>query len=689
MKKIRQRMYLLAFAALVLLFAGCKGESPTSPTPTTGGGTGGVTPPTTASVTVTVSNATPLVDSTTVVTATVTVNNSPAANGTAVEFKTTLGTFTDANAPLTIRTTTGGVATATLTSSTAGTATVTATVANVAKTVQATFSLAPVTPPTPDTTAAITSITPTIGRPAGGDIVTINGKNFVAPVRVLFDYGSGVTKEAQVVSVSATQIQVVSPSVDLGTGQTKDATIILINNVGSPNEVRVTGPKFTYQATVLTPKITTLSPASGPIDGGTRVTIFGEGFQAPVQVFFGSAEAQVINVTFSQIIVMSPTARDTATGGSGTVTGPVSVKIININSATTVTATDAFRYTPKMQITAAGPTEGVYTGGTRVTIDGIGFNDPVAVSIGGVAAQPIKVSGTEVIAITSPVSLTACSDVKGAISVTNVDNGDTATFPGLDFIYRVPKSVIVGVSPTTVTAGGTITVRVANTFGIPRLTLGTTALSITSAVTDPVTNITTFTAVVPTLGLTFTPLPCSSVPGVSSQQPTAFPVTYTSATLTCFTDTLPNGLIVNPAPVPVLALSPTTGFSAFLAKFTAATCTTTGTPPVTTCTASASITAAPTQTVLIANSGTAPLVINSVTNTCSTEFSIVAPAAATSVTPCNAAPLAIGYNGPPITNPNGTSLSAATGGALSSQSCTVSILTNAGNATLVVSGNTQ
>jgi hypothetical protein len=569
MKKIRQRMYLLAFAALVLLFAGCKGESPTSPTVGTGGGTGGgVTPPTTASVTVTVSNATPLVDSTTVVTATVTVNNAAAANGTAVEFKTNLGTFIDATAtaPLTtIRTTTNGVATAILTSSTAGTATITATVANVAKTVQATFSLKPVTPPTPptpDTSASITSITPTTGKPAGGDIVTINGKNFVSPVRVLFDLGSGVTREAQVVSVSATQIQVISPPVDLGASlQTMAATIILINNVGSPNEARITGSTFTYQAVILTPKITTISPASGPIDGGTRVTVFGEGFQAPVQVFFGSAEAQVINVTFSQIIVMSPTARDTFPDGSATVTGPVPIKIININSAKTSNVDISFRYTPKMQITAMGPTQGLYTGGTRVTIDGIGFNDPVVVVIGGVAAQPIKVTGTQIIAITSPVVVAACADISGATTVTNVDNGDSASGP--NFTYRVPKALILSVLPAAQTAGQSINVTVANAVASgARLTLGDKNVFPTSATVNADGTI-TFALVIPT-SYTFATAPCTSSGGVigTRKQTLTVSVVYTNAVTGC-TDTATNALDIIPVdtscvlpPPPVASVAP-------------------------------------------------------------------------------------------------------------------------------------
>lgn len=657
MRKIRQNKYLLAIVALVLVFAGCKGESPTAPS--TGGQGGGITPPTNATVALSVSNPTPLVDSTTVITANVSQSGQPVPNGTAVQFATSLGTFTEVNANAAIRTTTNGVATITLTSSSAGTANITATVTNVSATTKVTFSTKPVTPPPPNTNPTITGINPTTGKPAGGDIITITGTNFVAPVRAIFDFGNGVTKEAQVISVTPTQIQVISPPIDLGTGQAANATITIISAAGTATEQKVSATTtFTYQAAVLTPKITTVSPTSGPIDGGTRVTIFGEGFQAPVQVFFGSQDAQVINVTFNQIIVMSPNARDTASNGSGTVTGPVDIKIININSATNVTATGAFRYTPKMQITAAGPTEGPFTGGTRVTIDGVGFNDPVAVTIGGVAAQPIKVTGTEIIAVTSAVAVTGCGDVTGAISVTNVDNGDTATGPS--FIYRVPKPTILSVSSNN-SLGGQMTVTVIHAFGVPRLTLGTTNLPITSSTTNAATDTTVFTTTVPST-LTLTTQACAGVAGASMQVPTAFSVTYTSATTGC-TDTLNNGLVVTPPSAPALFVTPATLTLSATAANPAAT------PPV------PAVNGSSTET--LANTGTAPLIISGVATSSSTTtpnpFGATAPGL-TTLAPCQSTALIVSYQ---ATASGQTDLG------------TLSVTSNGGNAAVPLSGSTK
>ena len=328
---MKQRKLMFAVFALLLLFAACKGESPTSPTttPPTTGTTGGTTPPSGASVTLTVSNANPLTSSTSVITATVTENGQPVPNGTAVQFTASgTGTFTDVGASgnTIIRTTTNGVATATVTSGTPGAVTVTATVNNVSKNTLITFTSQPVTPPPPGNAPTITSVTPQTGRPQGGETITINGTNFRAPIRVLFtcEGTAGTTpdptgctgqgpKEAFVASVTPTQITAITPSFNVPAGKALQFSVTVIVGAGTSNEVSISqAASFIETSPTLTPVIRGVTPSSGPIGGGTRVTIIGDAFQAPVQVFFNAAEAQVISTNFNQIIVMIPRASDTA-----------------------------------------------------------------------------------------------------------------------------------------------------------------------------------------------------------------------------------------------------------------------------------------------------------------------------------------------------------------------------------------
>ena len=579
MKVLRQRTYLFALLALLVVFAGCKGESPTAPTPnggSGGGGTsGGTTPPVGATITLTVSNASPLVNSTSVVTATVTANGNPVPNGTAVEFDTTLGQWTDTASTVTIRTTTNGVATATLTSPSAGTARVTAVVNNVSKTTNIVFQTVATQPPPTSTAPTVTGVTPTTGLAAGGETITITGTNFRAPVRVLFDLGGGVIKEGFVSNITPTQLTVVTPKVDLGAGQTLAATIIVLNEAGTSTEARVSASApFTFRVAQLAPVVATISPDSGPIGGGTRITIFGSGFEAPVQVSFapgasGGAQGwnamQVISVTFNQIIAITPPARDVNPTGSGPLTGAVDLRVLNINSNKEVIVGVAYRYTPKMQITGMRPLLGTALGGTDVTIDGIGFDPPVDVSIGGIAAQVIRVSGTQILARTGALAI-PCANTTGPATVTNINNGDSATSLPVVFSFVGVQPLITGVSGGPFIPGSTLTATVQDP-GVGALGTALLQFSINGQKVTPSPNrisvgtgAQTFTMVIPATGFTFPTVTCTvggGPPGNGTQLgPQTVDLLFTNLTTNC-TNTLSNGVTVNPPGPNACTIPPT------------------------------------------------------------------------------------------------------------------------------------
>lgn len=567
MRTIRERKSWVALLAILVLFTACKGDSPTAPAP--GGGTpGGSTPPANVVIALTASKTDPLVDSSVTITATVTLSGAPVANGTAVEFVSSAGLI-DGAAAATIKTTTNGIATVTLTSSAAGKIVVGATVNNVSKSVEVTFLAKPTTENPPVLTPTITSVTPAIGRPAGGEIIKITGTNFKTPLKVLFDLGGIAPVEVFVASSTDKLLEVITPAVDLGAGQQKTASIIIITGAGTSAEDRVeAADAFTFRNEQLTPVVSSLSPNSGPVGGGTRVTIFGEGFQAPLQVMFGSipgniwTEAQIISIKYNEIIALTPLASATAPSGSGTVTGPVDLRIVNIASNTSVEVDNSFRYVAAITITAIGPNEGPYTGGTRVSIDGTGFVGPVTVSIGGRVAQPISVSGTKIIAITDALEITSCADSGGAVVVTNITNGDSASGPS--FTYKVPKPLISAISPAVVTAGGNVQITVQNAQpGVNRISLGDRELFPTGAVfSDDGSAV--FTVAVPT-NFEFQTEACTDLGVVGVQEVSLIvDVKYTNLETTC-TNTLADGLEIEPTdtscqlpPVQDAAISPVT-----------------------------------------------------------------------------------------------------------------------------------
>jgi hypothetical protein len=574
MMDLRSRKYLLALVALLLVLAGCKGESPTAPPPGSGPGGPGTPPPTTGTtLALTANNLSPLTNSTTTLTATVTVNGSPAPNGTAVEFgATSTGIFQDTGTNTTIRTTTGGVATAVLTSATAGTVRVTAVVGSVVQQLDITFRVG--TDPGPGTgTVTITSVTPASGLAQGGDIVTITGMGFSEPVRVFFNLGNNVLREAAVISVTPTTLQVIAPQVDLGSGQTLNATVEVISRAGTAQEGRASfATPFVFRRPQLTPVITTVSPASGPIEGGTRVTIFGEAFEYPVQVFFGAAEAQVINMTFDQIIAVSPTGRDASPTGEVPTQGVVPIKVININSNTqTSNANPGFRYAPSMAITAVSPTQGSAVGGTRIQIDGIGFDDPVAITIGtgegAVALQPVSVSGTKIIAVTPALASPCSSSASGPITVTNISTGVTATGGAFTFLPVEPV-IISATSGGPILPGSALTVVVTDPgvglFGTAfvRFTVDGRNVVPTPAQITQGTGNQTFSVVLPTTGFDFPTIACTTGTGAAGTRlgPVEVDVVFNNVTTNCpsapFTITVePPGTNACTQPPPVVSVT--------------------------------------------------------------------------------------------------------------------------------------
>lgn len=546
MKRFRQRKSWIVLIAVLFLFAACKGESPTAPPP---GGGNPTPPPSGVNVAVTVSNTTPLVDSSVTVTATVTNNGQPVPNGTAVEFSTTAGTL-DNNGTSIVKTTNGGVATVTLTSGSTGLVRVTVVVNNVTRTQEVNFLARPVTPPPPNTTPSITSVAPTVGRPQGGEVIRITGTNFNAPVRVLFNTGGATAVEASVQSVTATSIEVVTPPVNLGAGQQLIADIIVLTQAGSAGEQRVeVSDAFTFRSETLVPRISTITPNSGPVTGGTRVTIFGDGFQEPVQVLFNTAEAKVLNVQFDRINVETPAGRDTDPNGQGPVTGPVTVTVRNINSQTEDTMGAGFHYKAAMQIVGVTVNGNASTaGGTRVTIEGQGFVAPLIVVVetdqGNIGLTQISVTGTKIVAITPTIAVTNCGeDLEGPIVVTNIDNGDQAEGP--TFTFDVLEPAIVNISPTSITVGTdtSFTVTVLNPVpGVTRFQVGTKTVFPTGAV-DNGNGSVTFTLPVPA-NIDFPTEDCGT--GGSRATPIDLDITYAPAAEGC-EDTVEEALTVNPA----------------------------------------------------------------------------------------------------------------------------------------------
>jgi hypothetical protein len=173
----------------------------------------------------------------------------------------------------------------------------------------------------------IYSLQPNSGPTAGGTRVTIEGTGFMYPLQVFFTV-SNRDVQATVVSNNFNEIVCMSPSITpYSSGTPTTAQVRVVNQA---NGLQSSSLPFYYGSAMF---ISSIAPNVGPDRGGTMVTIFGQGFSAPVAVSFAGVGASVQSVSGTEIVA--------TTGGvlqrsCNPTSGPVSVT--NIDSGTSATS---------------------------------------------------------------------------------------------------------------------------------------------------------------------------------------------------------------------------------------------------------------------------------------------------------------------------------------------------------------
>lgn len=201
--------------------------------------------------------------------------------------------------------------------------------------------------------------------------------------------------------------------------------------------------QFTYTGA---PVVTSISPASGSLGGGTSVTITGNNFSGATAVTFGATAATGFTVNSATSI--------TATSPAGT--GTVDVRVTTAGGTSATSAADQFTYTAGPAVTSISPTTGPATGGTTVTITGTGFTGSTAVTFGATAATSFTVNSATSITATSPAG-------SGTIDVRVTNPGGTSATSAADqFTYAAGPTVTL-ISPTSGPALGGTSVTITGT----------------------------------------------------------------------------------------------------------------------------------------------------------------------------------------------------------------------------------
>ena len=191
--------------------------------------------------------------------------------------------------------------------------------------------------------------------------------------------------------------------------------------------------------------VTTVTPAQGPIAGGTRVQLAGVGFLSFSKVVFGSSEGvDVVVENDGSITVTTPPHP----------AGPVAVTVQRPSGATTTLA-DGFFYTTDIAVDSVDPATGPSTGGTPITLRGAGFNADTKVVIGGhLAVSSHVLDPATLIAVTPP-------GTPGPRDVLIV-NAMGSAVRRKGFAYVVPPA-IARCTPAVVPTGTTTLVTVSGT----------------------------------------------------------------------------------------------------------------------------------------------------------------------------------------------------------------------------------
>jgi len=190
-----------------------------------------------------------------------------------------------------------------------------------------------------------TSIFPTAGVISGGTSVAITGTGLTGTTSVLF----GSTPSQGAITVTGdTLVTVTAPAHPVGT------VPVTITTPGGSNS----SLSYTFQSPAV---ITSISPALGPLAGGTVVTINGAGLFTTNAVLFGSVPATSVTVISDSLITAVAPAE---------AAGAISVKV---STAASVSNGALYQYIPPPTLTSIAPTNGSIIGGGNATLTGTGF----------------------------------------------------------------------------------------------------------------------------------------------------------------------------------------------------------------------------------------------------------------------------------------------------------------------------
>ena len=275
----------------------------------------------------------------------------------------------------------------------------------------------------------VVSVSPSGGPLAGGAAVTVAGTGFTGTPTVTFG-GAACTS---VNRTSATSLTCVTPARPAG------AVTVVVTNSDSQQGSKANA--YTYASA---PTVNGVNPASGPMAGGTTITLSGTGFSGvPTVTVDGRVCSDVTPVNATTVTCRTP---------SSPAPGAVGVELTNPDSQKGSKA-NAFTYiAPVPALDGVSPARGPIEGGTLVTLSGSGFWGKPTVEVGDVACQAVTVVDAKTLTCT-----TGPGAKPGPVDVVLTDQVEQSAGSAAAFTFEAPAPVVAGVDPASgPTDGGTL-----------------------------------------------------------------------------------------------------------------------------------------------------------------------------------------------------------------------------------------
>jgi hypothetical protein len=239
----------------------------------------------------------------------------------------------------------------------------------------------------------VTSVSPTSGALAGGGTLTLTGIGFLSGASVTI----GANTCTSPVVVSSTSMTCVLPAKAAGA-----YTATVTNADTQPGSL---GSAYTYQ---VAPTVSSVAPLTGPLAGGTTITITGADFISGATVTVDGSTCASPNVVNSTTLTCVTAAH---------AAGAVSVVVTNPDFQVGPLAS-AFTYQAAPTVTSVSPAGGNAAGGTTITITGTGFLTGAIVDLDSIpCTSPTFVNSTTLTCVTA-----AHASGLVQVDVTNTDS---------------------------------------------------------------------------------------------------------------------------------------------------------------------------------------------------------------------------------------------------------------------------